>query len=186
MRVRDAFTRLLTGSPNRPTVICNKRAAPLYSPRSRLRLTLLFRPEGLFPRHAKSRMRPVRMVRRGNNAFALSCRTTAARMCSFTFRRSSVPACTISTKARSFRSTCRPIHAAASPRPRICKRFSNARLTKLTPALSRWRFLWCRERHAEQDREIAEKSGRAPLAIKSIRRTGAKIKDKDRAREKAR
>ena len=26
----------------------------------------------------------------------------------------------------------------------------------------------------EQDREIAEKSGRAPLAIKSIRRSGAK------------
>ena len=28
----------------------------------------------------------------------------------------------------------------------------------------------------EQDREIAEKSGRAPLAIKSIMRTGAKKK----------
>jgi hypothetical protein len=28
----------------------------------------------------------------------------------------------------------------------------------------------------EQDREIAEKSGRAPLAIKSISRTGAKKK----------
>jgi hypothetical protein len=28
----------------------------------------------------------------------------------------------------------------------------------------------------EQDREIAEKSGRPPLAIKSIRRTGAKNK----------
>ena len=32
----------------------------------------------------------------------------------------------------------------------------------------------------EQDREIAEKSGRAPLAIKSIRRTGAKVKEKIR------
>jgi hypothetical protein len=32
----------------------------------------------------------------------------------------------------------------------------------------------------EQDREIAEKSGRAPLAIKSIRRSGAKEK-KERA-----
>ena len=31
-----------------------------------------------------------------------------------------------------------------------------------------------------QDREIAEKSGRPPLAIKSIRRTGAKIKEKVR------
>jgi hypothetical protein len=30
----------------------------------------------------------------------------------------------------------------------------------------------------EQDREIAEKSGRAPLAIKSIRRSGAKVKEK--------
>ena len=28
----------------------------------------------------------------------------------------------------------------------------------------------------EQDREIAEKSGRPPLAVKSIRRTGAKKK----------
>jgi hypothetical protein len=28
----------------------------------------------------------------------------------------------------------------------------------------------------EQDREIAEKSGRSPLAIKSIRRAGARIK----------
>ena len=28
----------------------------------------------------------------------------------------------------------------------------------------------------EQDRDIAEKSGRAPLAIKSIRRTGAKVR----------
>lgn len=32
----------------------------------------------------------------------------------------------------------------------------------------------------EQDRDIAEKSGRAPLAIKSIRRTGAKVKEKVR------
>ena len=32
----------------------------------------------------------------------------------------------------------------------------------------------------EQDREIAEKSGRAPLAIKSIRRAGAKVKEKVR------
>ena len=32
----------------------------------------------------------------------------------------------------------------------------------------------------EQDREIAEKSGRAPLAIKSIRRAGAKVKEKTR------
>jgi hypothetical protein len=38
----------------------------------------------------------------------------------------------------------------------------------------------------EQDRDIAEKSGRAPLAIKTIRRTGAKIKEKkERAKEKA-
>jgi len=34
----------------------------------------------------------------------------------------------------------------------------------------------------EQDREIAEKSGRAPLAIKSIARSGAKKKVKDRER----
>jgi hypothetical protein len=32
----------------------------------------------------------------------------------------------------------------------------------------------------EQDRDIAEKSGRAQLAIKSIRRTGAKVKEKVR------
>ena len=32
----------------------------------------------------------------------------------------------------------------------------------------------------EQDRDIAEKSGRAPLEIKSIRRTGAKVKEKIR------
>ena len=32
----------------------------------------------------------------------------------------------------------------------------------------------------EQDRDIAEKSGRAPLAIKIIRRTGAKVKEKAR------
>ena len=32
----------------------------------------------------------------------------------------------------------------------------------------------------EQDRDIAEKSGRAPLAIKSIRRAGAKVKEKVR------
>jgi hypothetical protein len=31
----------------------------------------------------------------------------------------------------------------------------------------------------EQDREIAEKSGKAPLAIKSITRSGAKKKDRD-------
>jgi hypothetical protein len=34
----------------------------------------------------------------------------------------------------------------------------------------------------EQDREIAERSGRAPLAIKSISRSGAKKKVKDRER----
>jgi hypothetical protein len=40
----------------------------------------------------------------------------------------------------------------------------------------------------EQDRDIAEKSGRAPLAIKSIRRTGAKDKEKTKewAKEKVR
>jgi len=32
----------------------------------------------------------------------------------------------------------------------------------------------------EQDRETAEKSGRAPLPIKSIRHTGAKVKEKIR------
>jgi hypothetical protein len=31
----------------------------------------------------------------------------------------------------------------------------------------------------EQDREIAEKSGKPPLAIKSITRSGAKKKDRD-------
>jgi hypothetical protein len=31
----------------------------------------------------------------------------------------------------------------------------------------------------EQDREIAEKSGKSPLAIKSITRSGAKKKDRD-------
>jgi hypothetical protein len=31
----------------------------------------------------------------------------------------------------------------------------------------------------EQDREIAEKSGKAPLKIKSISRSGAKKKDRD-------
>jgi hypothetical protein len=31
----------------------------------------------------------------------------------------------------------------------------------------------------EQDREIAEKSGRPPLAIRSIERTGSKKKKKD-------
>src|SRR3954447_12424275 len=34
----------------------------------------------------------------------------------------------------------------------------------------------------EQDREIAEKSGRAPVAIKSISRSGAKKKTKERER----
>jgi hypothetical protein len=34
----------------------------------------------------------------------------------------------------------------------------------------------------EQDREIAEKSGRAPLKIQSIHRSGAKKKDKERQR----
>jgi hypothetical protein len=34
----------------------------------------------------------------------------------------------------------------------------------------------------EQDREIAQKSGRAPLAIKSITRSGAKKKSKERER----
>src|SRR5215831_20560113 len=53
---------------------------------------------------------------------ALSFRITAAPMYSFTFRRSSVLACICSTRARSFRSMCKPIGAAASPLPRICKR----------------------------------------------------------------
>jgi hypothetical protein len=34
----------------------------------------------------------------------------------------------------------------------------------------------------EQDRDIAEKSGRPPLKIKSIARTGAKKRDRDYAR----
>ena len=34
----------------------------------------------------------------------------------------------------------------------------------------------------EQDREIAEKSGMAPLTIKALRRSGTKIKEKEYAR----
>jgi hypothetical protein len=37
----------------------------------------------------------------------------------------------------------------------------------------------------EQDREIAEKSGRPPLAIKTISRSGAKKKDRDYSERRA-
>src|SRR6185312_12626313 len=47
----------------------------------------------------------------------------------------------ISTKARSSRSTCRPISAAASPLPPIC-RSSDLRLQTTTPARKRRRFYW--------------------------------------------
>jgi hypothetical protein len=55
-------------------------------------------------------------------ASALSFKTAAARMCSFTFRRSSALVCTISTRARSFRMMCRPIRAAANPPPQTYRR----------------------------------------------------------------
>jgi hypothetical protein len=37
----------------------------------------------------------------------------------------------------------------------------------------------------EQDREIAEKSGRPPLAIKTVARSGAKKKDRDYGERRA-
>src|SRR5262249_35846554 len=48
---------------------------------------------------------------------ALSFRITPGRMYSFTFQRSNVLECIISTRARSSRSMCRPIRAVASPLP---------------------------------------------------------------------
>ena len=47
----------------------------------------------------------------------------------------------ISTRARSFRSTCRPIRAAASPLPPICR--PSDFLWTTTPARERWRFHLC-------------------------------------------
>ena len=56
-RGKRRYHTRLPGLTGWPPGDCNGRPASLYNPRSRLRLTLSFRLNGPFPRHAKSRMR---------------------------------------------------------------------------------------------------------------------------------